>query len=350
MVAPFCHDGGLAETTVRSLAMHAAYRCRNAGACCSSNWPIPIEADRLLALQAAMAHGRVRPVSAAVASAVHTIAAAPSDAAGLLGRSEQACVFYDAGATGGRCCIQSGLGHDALPLACRQFPRVSVLDPRGVSVTLSHYCPTAAALLDTAPDAAAAILTNAPAFPANGEYVGLDARQALPPLLKPNLLMDWDAWWECERLAVESFSDARDVDPDVALTRLRTAVADVQQWSPADGPLIDRVSEAFARAAQLAPSAQPASRVYVDAVFRAIPTEIRPARFAEAVATSKRATRRFLAAHAFANWSIHSEQGLGMWMRSIDAAAALLTAGAGVRHADLLLRHLADTDKLHRDN
>jgi hypothetical protein len=60
--------------------------------------------------------------------------------------------------------------------------------------------------------------------------------------------MDWDAWWESERLAVELFSDAHDVDPDMALTRLRTAVDDVQQWSPADGPLIDRVSDAFARA------------------------------------------------------------------------------------------------------
>jgi hypothetical protein len=48
--------------------------------------------------------------------------------------------------------------------------------------------PTAAALLDTDLNAGRRFLTNPPAFPASGEYVGLDARQALPPLLKPDLL------------------------------------------------------------------------------------------------------------------------------------------------------------------
>ncbi len=68
-----------------------------------------------------------------------------TEAPALLATAHGRCVFHD---PAGRCAIHSALGHDALPVACRQFPRVSVTDPRGVSVTLSHYCPTAAALLD----------------------------------------------------------------------------------------------------------------------------------------------------------------------------------------------------------
>lgn len=243
--------------------------------------------------------------------------------------------------------MQQALGHDALPLACRQFPRVSVHDPRGTSVTLSHYCPTAAALLDADLPGGTAIVVNAPAFPATGEHVGLDARESLPPLLRPDLLLDWEAWWECERLAVELLGSADPGQTNMAVARLRMAVGDVVTWSPADGPLVDRVRASFANAAAAAPciAAAPATPL-IDAVFAAIPEEIRPSRFAPAPAPTDRALRRFLAAHAFANWTIHLGRGLRGWLRSIEAAAALIDAGAGVRHADLLLRHLADPQAL----
>ena len=54
--------------------------------------------------------------------------------------------------------------------ACRQFPRVVTLTPLGVSVTLSHYCPTAAALViscDGAPRSPLRIVAAPPAFPAS---------------------------------------------------------------------------------------------------------------------------------------------------------------------------------------
>ena len=207
-------------------------------------------------------------------------------------------------------------------------------------MTLSHYCPTAAALLEAEADREPSIVLNAPAFPSASEYVGLDAQRAWPPLVRPDLLMDWDSWWECERLAVEMFDADRNESAAVTLARLRAAVEDLQRWSPSDGPLIDRVADAFARAQHTTPAPFVATQDRVDAVFRSIPEDIRPARFTESVITSDRATRRFLAAHAFANWSVHSEKGLGGWLRSIETAAALLAAGAGVRNADLLLRHL----------
>ena len=276
------------------------------------------------------------------------VADATPDAAALLGRSRDRCVFYDDATEDGRCRIHAALGHDALPLSCRQFPRVSLLDPRGVSVTLSHYCPTAAALLDADVPPGPTIVVDAPAFPVRGEYIGLDARAAWPPLVRRDLLMDWDAWWEFERLAVELLL-AEDDDAVASLTRLRAVVDDLQDWSPSKGPLIDRIHDAFDRSRRAETARQPADPSLVDAVFDAVPADIRPSRFDGVVKTSGRAAKRFCAAHAFANWNIHSDRGLGVWMRSIDAAAALIDAGAGVRNADLLIRHLADGERLLRN-
>ena len=92
-----------------------------------------------------MASGALRSIAADRAPFIERAADEPAETPTLLATAHGRCVFHD---PAGRCAIHSALGHDALPLACRQFPRVSVTDPRGVSVTLSHYCPTAAALLD----------------------------------------------------------------------------------------------------------------------------------------------------------------------------------------------------------
>ena len=277
---------------------------------------------------------------------------AAGDVPALLARVHGQCVFFEdrAASHPGRCRIHTALGHDALPLACRQFPRVSVLDPRGVSVTLSHYCPTAAGLLDGLltddsgnrfPESTPGIVFDT-AFPATAEYSGLDARHALPPLVRPNLLMDWDAWWECERLAVSLLTGAD--SPSDALARLRAVVLDVESWSPADGPLLERVRSAFRQ--DLRSPVDVSADALVAAVHAAIPADLAsPPALVEPRPTD-RAARRFLAAHAFANWPIHLGPGLRVWLRSIEAAWALLDAGLGVRAADLRLRHLADTQAL----
>jgi Fe-S-cluster containining protein len=320
---------------VRVLSLHAAYRCGHTGACCTSNWPIPIEPDRLTAVRAAMAAGRLRTVGGGEAF----IPARPSDTEpALLETRAHACVFFDADA-GRRCRIHAALGHAALPLACRQFPRVSLLDPRGASVTLSHYCPTARAMLDR--ERPIAIVSDA-AFPESGEYVGLDARESLPPLLRPGVLMDWEAWWEWERLAIDRIDRATG-DLDELLADLRAVVEVVRRWTPGEDSLIARVRKAFGGAAHHGAASAPADRSdLMHAVMAAIPEDLRPATLPQGERPSAAALRGFVAAHAFANWTAYVGQGLHSWMRSLEAAVALIDAGCGIRDADLLLRHLAD--------
>jgi len=331
-------------TDVRILSFHAPYKCRHAGACCGSNWPIPIESDRLNKLRDAIARGAV---AAAVPNAdpfVATPSHDPIDPPAILGRDHHRCVFFDASASAGagRCRIQAGLGHDALPLACRQFPRVSVLDPRGASVTLSHYCPTAARLLETPGGTSPTEpVLNAHGFPPDAEYSGLDARDTLPPLLRPGMLMDWEAWWECERLAVDVLTQ-----PDGAvdgLSRLRAVVDDLESWSPNEGQLMNRVHSSF-RSLQRSP-ARPPAEALAAAVYRAIPEGLGATPDLVEPRPSEPALGRFLAAHAFANWSIHL-RGLRTWLLSVEAAGALIESGLGPRAADLLLRHLTDTTAL----
>jgi hypothetical protein len=350
---------------VRCLSFHAAYRCRRTGRCCTSDWPIPVEADRLARLRAALATGVLRPADPGVPADAVLLAAPglPADTPAILANRNRRCVFLHVAAdpasgfgpgtssTGGTatsCAIHDALGHDALPLACRQFPRVSVLDPRGVSVTLSHYCPTAAALLEQA--GAVEIVTTPASFPADGEYDGLDARLSLPPLLRPDLLMDWASWWDWESRSVNLLANDRRPVAD-RLRRLSGIVAHVRQWTPASGPLAPAIARAFDASSDADALAAP---VDIEArhreVIAAIPETLRggiPASGTGA-APPDDTLGRLLAAHAFGNWTAHLGRGLRTWLRSIEAAYALARAGRTVGDADLLLRHLADPNHLAR--
>ena len=306
---------------VRCLSFHATYRCRNSGDCCTSRWPIP------------------------------------DDKGGFLPLNARGCAFHNAEAH--RCEIHAALGHDALPLACRQFPRVSVNDPRGVSVALSCYCPTALGMLETL-TGEIAIVENAPAFPPAGEYVGLDARASLPPALRPDVLMDWDSWWEWERRSVGLCN--RDETLRQILRRLSAAVEHVRTWRPGQGELIDRVREAFVTATTSPGPEGPGLQTILNAgherpglqtilnagpgrpglraIWRAGPSG--PAD------SSGPADRAFLASHAFANWTAHLGEGLRTWLRSLETVVFLREAGWTVREIDLWLRHFADPRLLAR--
>ncbi len=276
----------------RCLAFHAEYRCRNSGHCCTADWPIP------------------------------------DDQGGLLPRTDRGCAFHNAESH--RCEIHTLRGHDALPLACRQFPRVSVEDPRGVAIALSCYCPTALSMLETF-SGMIAIVDDAPAFPPHGEYVGLDARTSLPPALCPNVLMDWDSWWEWERLSVDLCNLGE--TPRQILDRLSLAIEHVRTWRPGQGELIERVHEAQVRARTVSVPGPEGPGLH---------QFISPLETGWRAGPSGPADRRFLVCHIFANWTAYLGQGLRTWLRSLETVVFLLEVGWTIREIDLWLRHFAD--------
>lgn len=329
--------------TVHVLSIHAGYRCQHAGRCCTSNWPIPVEPSHLTRLEDLIARGVVAPTGPAIAAVIRE-----PDGPALLGRDHGRCVFHDTHAAGG-CRIQRAAGHEALPLSCRQFPRQSVTDPRGVSVTLSHYCPTARALLSTA-GGPVGIVDRTTAFPAHEEYAGLDATASLPPLLHPRCLLEWDAWWLTEALAVRLVDD----DPRRGLPRLALAVEHLRTWRPGTVPLRDLVQRAFdvasiAAVAEWDPAADALATHVADALA-AVPEEWRPdagrALATRAAALPDGEVGRFLAAHVFANWSAYTGRGLRTWYRSVEAAGCLVRLTNDPGMVDLVLRHLADSSAL----
>jgi Fe-S-cluster containining protein len=161
------------------LTTHLRYACRHSGACCSARWPIPIERDRVAAVQEAIASGRVRSPS----EWYRPLPDGPAEVAGVLTlQPSGACVFHHPGAGSGRSGAAGGCAiHAMRPVSCRHFPYVCVLDPRGVHVTLSHFCPTAANLLFDE-DVEVRVVEGPPIFDAGGVPEGLDARDALPPV------------------------------------------------------------------------------------------------------------------------------------------------------------------------
>ncbi len=75
-----------------------------------------------------------------------------------------------------------------------------LIDARGVRVSLSHYCPTAAAMIFD-DDGPVTIVDGPPAVPGRAVPEGLDARAALPPRLTDRVLTDLEGLtaWEAAR-------------------------------------------------------------------------------------------------------------------------------------------------------
>ena len=111
-----------------------------------------------------------------------------------------ACGFFERDSR--LCAIHRDGGSAALPATCRIFPRLVLHDARGTFVSLSHFCPTAAAMLFDAPGPDA--IVDAPAsLTGEGRLDGLDATDAWPPLLRTSVLMDLDAYAAWEERAVD---------------------------------------------------------------------------------------------------------------------------------------------------
>jgi Fe-S-cluster containining protein len=222
---------------VRALSFHAEYKCRNTGVCCSSGWEIAVEEEVELRLTSALARDSgLLPNGPDGFQPMH---GPPDGCRSSLRRTEVACWFRD---ETGRCCaIHRNHGEDALPSACRQFPRICVLESDAVSVSLSHYCPTAADLLFSG-SAEFRLATNPRAFPSDRPFEGLDARGVCPPFLRPGVLLGFDGLRAFEERAVAVLSRAT-LWP--ALATIEAAVERARTWTVDAGPLRELVAESF---------------------------------------------------------------------------------------------------------
>ena len=311
------------------LNFHLPYACRHSGMCCTSGWPIPVERSAVSLIEETVAR-KIIPLR--VQPWLVPSGEAPDDVAGILSVEDNGhCVFFEAGESG--CSI-----HDVKPAACIHFPYVCLIDQRGVHVTLSHYCPTAASMLFEQNQPIE--IVEGPAPIGDGEVEGLDARDSLPPTFakttvgKPGespRLMSWtdlDAW-----------------------QRDQVANARIDDFQKDDLELFDR-----ARASVPQPWTWPEAPADVEGMWWSL---VAPKwHFFNDTLT------RYAAAKAYASWALYMGDGIEAAQQSARIAAAVLRIEAArycgwsgreldrellteaIRRSDLLLVHYADPQLL----
>lgn len=359
---------------VFSLSIHADYKCRHSGACCSADWDVPVELPIYRTLDEALRSGRLQPADPADDSPFFTQPDLPDDAAAMLARTDGGdCVFFHRGS--GLCVVHRDLGEPALPSTCRNFPRIAVRDWRGTFITLSHFCPTAASMLFR-DDVPLEIVESPVSFPP-ANYEGLNVHaDAWPPLLHPAMLMDLDGYSAWERHMVRRCAQLA-CSPEAVIATLERDARRLRLWKPADGPFTNAIDSLprFAEAG-IVPETIDASLERFAEVNAAIPDDLKPPAdeagledvYRECVAPAWREfdapLNRFLAAKAFASWTAYQGRGLLSIIRGLEAALAVvrveaarqcrdtgraLDAGllrAAIRYADFFLNHLAVGEEL----
>jgi hypothetical protein len=223
----------------------------------------------------------------------------------------------------------------------------------------------------------------APMAPAERpEYEGLDARDALPPLLRPGMLMDLEGYGAWERHVIALLASGT-CGPAASVARLARDAVVLSSWTPSQGPLRAAV-ERLDLPARSEPSgaAEPTFRASVAeryaAVIAAVPAALRPAALpplwaSHAAAlvdpgwdTQAEPLRRYLAGRAFASWVAWQGGGLTDVVESLWMALAVVYAEAArgcgttgreldqallfeaIRRADDLLVHRASPARLAR--
>lgn len=362
---------------VYSLSIHADYRCRHSGACCTADWDVPVELPLYKTLDAALRAGRVAPAARPdEASAVLVVEDdLPDKAAAMVARTATGdCVFYHR--KSGLCVIHRDLGEPMLPATCRHFPRLAVRDARGTFISLTHYCPTAAASLFR-DDVPIEIVEGPPAFP-DADYEGLAVTSDdWPPLLRPECLADVESYTAWERHMVSCCADEA-LSPESVLATLERDARVVRTVSPVTAAaIVNAIEQLPTGGVHVAvPDGLDASLGRYLEVLKAVPDEWRPEadtrdldesyrRYVAAEWTRFGAPlRRYLAAKAFASWTAYQGRGFLTIVRGLDAALSLvrveaarqcrdgngpLDAGSlreAIRHADFALNHLAAGDEL----
>lgn len=338
-------------STVFALNHHAGYRCRHTGACCTAGWTIPVEPERQVLLGASE-----------------------------LPQTSGACRFFDR--TSQLCTVHQDHGEAAMPASCQHFPRRALVDDRGTFVTLSHFCPTATAMLFE-PSAPMTIVENPPAFPTGYAWDGLDARGQWPPLVNPGTMFDLDTYTLFERFVVETLAQQPRIDE--ALESIAGAIERLRQWNQRRGAFSVWAAEAFALAkptavvlpgapAKLGALVMPRrslTSVY-DAVLQFVPPQHEPTHLHAATEQAWREIvsprwldyadpiNRFVAAKGFGSWTAYQGPGVRTLLAEMAVSEMVLRAETAslcargerefdeqclrdaIRATDWLLVHLVD--------
>ena len=349
---------------VYALSIHATYKCQQSGVCCSSNWDVPVDVPLYRTLEDALGTGRLRAAADPSQNGPPLILEPdlPDEAAAMVASTESGhCVFYHRGS--GLCVIQCDMGEEHLPSACRYFPRLAVRDRRGTFISLTHYCPTAAAML-FAPDEPIVIVESPAAFPP-ADYEGLRVdEEAWPPLLHPDMLMDLDGYSAWERHMVARCNEPR-MSPDQVIAALQRDARALRAYTPADGLLTEAIANLRALTMDgSAPVTWESSVLLHAEVLSTVPDDVRPEPDGEGLSEAflwgvvpewaawHVPLRRYLAAKAFANWTAYQGRGVLTIVRGLEAALAFVRVEAArecrnagrVLDAELLKQAFRATD------
>jgi len=367
----------LAVMAVYSLSIHADYRCRHSGACCTADWDVPVELPLYKTLDEALSSGRVAPAGRPDENTAVLIVEdqLPDETAAMVARTATGdCVFYHRNS--GLCVIHRDLGEPMLPATCRHFPRLAVRDGRGTFISLTHYCPTAVASLFR-DDVPIEIIQDPPAFP-DADYEGLVVTsEDWPPLLRPDRLADAQSYNAWERHMVARCAD-ESLSAESVIATLERDARIVRRVTPATSAAIVNAIEQLPPGGVSAPvpEALDISLAHYLEVLKAVPDEWRPDAdtrdlrecYRRHVAVEWTAfdapLRRYLAAKAFASWTAYQGRGFLTIVRGLDAALALVRVEAArrcrdtnralnadllreaIRQSDFALNHLAAGDEL----
>jgi Fe-S-cluster containining protein len=357
------------SSLVFALSIHADYTCQHSGACCSAGWDVPIEVPIYHSLQEALAAGLLRTSPEAGARQPFIVEPdLPEDVGAMFEVTDEGrCVFFDR--RDHLCMVHRDLGEEALPTTCRHFPRIALRDRRGISITLSHFCPTAASMLFR--DVPVRVVEHPPAFPPD-DYEGLSVEEdAFPPLLTPYMLMDLEGYAAWERHMVAGCADTGR-RPEAALATLMRDARLLGRWTPGGRTLAEAVAALPREPVEAdTPDTLEASLTRHREVVTAMPEDLRPDSddtdledaYQRCVRTTWNEFRaplnRYLAAKAFACWSAYQGRGARTIVRGLEAALAVVRVevsrecrNAGheldpalllqaFRSADFALNHLA---------
>lgn len=340
--------------------MHAGYRCRHSGACCSGVFAIPAEPHVVEIVRSL----DIGPRPEAASLFVRRAGAPGTEFIGA--RRDGSCVFVEMD-NGHLCAIHRRAGGDALPSSCRHFPRVFLHDARGIFVSLSHFCPTAAAML--LEDGPLAIVEAESPLVLDGTIETFDAVDALPPLLQPILLMDLEAYDAWERAAVATLA-REDLTVDEAVALSGSATEALRKWKVGGRPLASSVTECFRDADAHPLAVDDHRRDPLRLALLGAPFAVNEASWEKLVrpawGTFDPAVKRYLAGKLFGNRIAYEVKGLRSIVEWLRMSLALLRseatrvceqAGAvldrrmfieAIRATDLLLVHRVDSRELAR--